>query len=137
MDINLMGSALLRLAIRQNLVTFPSQVPTLLCREGQDTPERVARLYFVCGWSVKAICDRYMLSEAVIRRLLTQWRTRAVAAGYIQDIHPESLEALTYTYREPADDRTPWPAELSAPAPMPPLAETANPLRPQAAHMSD
>jgi DNA-binding transcriptional regulator LsrR (DeoR family) len=92
------------LAIRQNLVSFPSQVPTLKGRQGRDIPERAAQLYFVRGWSVRDICDRYSLNKAVVRKMLSEWRSRAIAAGYIQDIHPETLEALTHARDEPLDD---------------------------------
>lgn len=104
MDIRLMGNALLRLALRQNLVSFPSQVPTLFGCSGHHTSERVAQLYFVRGWSVRNICDRYGLQKYVAHKLITEWRIRAIAAGYIQDIHPEALEALARAHYSQADE---------------------------------
>jgi hypothetical protein len=104
MDIALMGNTLLRSAIRQNLVSFPSQIPTLMRRQGGDVPERVVQLYFLRGWSVRNICERYRLNKAMVQKLLSEWRIRAVSAGYIQGIHPESLEALARTHEEPVDD---------------------------------
>ena len=102
MDFKLMGSAVLRLAIRRNLVSFPSQVPMLMGRGRRDNAERVALLYFVRGWPLRKICDRYGLNKAVALKLLAQWRIRAVAAGYIQDIDPETLEALARASEQPA-----------------------------------
>ena len=104
MDIALMGNTLLRLAIRQNLVTFPSQVPTLMRSRNADTLERVVQLYFLRGWSVRNICARYRLSKAMVQKLLSEWRMRAVAAGYIQDIDPETLAALARTHEERMQD---------------------------------
>jgi hypothetical protein len=104
MDIALMGNTLLRAAIRRNLVSFPSQVPTLMRRQGGDVPERVVQLYFLRGWSVRNICERYRLNKAMIQKLLSEWRIRAVSAGYIQGIHPEDLEALARMHEEPVDD---------------------------------
>jgi hypothetical protein len=104
MDISLIGSPLLRLAIRQNLVSFPSQVPTLTGRQGRDTPERAAELYFVRDWPVKKICDRFDLSKAMVQKMLSQWRIRAIAAGYVQAIYPETLEALVRTHHARSDE---------------------------------
>jgi hypothetical protein len=81
---------------------------------------------------MRDICGRYSLSRAVVRRLVSEWRIRAIAAGYIQDIHPETLEALAATDREPTNDENrqgenpveQWAAELtvdsSVPARVPP-----------------
>jgi hypothetical protein len=104
MDIALMGNTLLRLAIRENLVSFPSQVPLLMrCRDA-DALERMVQLYFLRGWSVRNICARYRLSKAMVQKLLSEWRMRAVAAGYIQDIHPAAIEALARAHAEHAKD---------------------------------
>ena len=104
MDIALMGNTLLRLAIRQNLVTFPSQVPALMRSRNADTLERVVQLYFLRGWSVRNICARYRLSKAMVQKLLSEWRMRAVAAGYIQDIDPETLATLARAHEERMQD---------------------------------
>jgi hypothetical protein len=94
MDIALIGNSVLRLAIQRNLVSFPSQIPGLTRRPGCDTQERIAQLYFARGWPVRNICDRYGLCKAVVQKVLTEWKIRAVAGGYIQDIQPEELDAL-------------------------------------------
>lgn len=102
MDIALMGNTLLRLAIRENLVSFPSQVPALLRRGRAETMERVVQLYFLRGWSVRNICARYKLSKAGVQKLLSEWRVRAIAAGYIQGIDPDALEIMARQYEERA-----------------------------------
>jgi hypothetical protein len=94
MDISLIGNSTLRIAIQQNLVSFPSQLPALTRRPGDDTQERMARLYFSLGWPVRRICERYGLSRTMVQKLLADWRMRAVGSGFIQDIRPEELDAL-------------------------------------------
>jgi hypothetical protein len=92
MDLALVGNTTLRAAIRRNLVTFPSQIPPFMKRG--ETQERIVQLYFVRGWRMKMIGERYGLSKSAVRKLLSEWRIRAIAAGYIQDIHPDVLVAL-------------------------------------------
>jgi hypothetical protein len=92
MNLALIGNTMLRAAIRRNLVSFPSQIPAFT--KGGDAQKRVVQLYFVLGWPSKAICDRYGLTKSTLRTLLSDWKIRAVAAGYIQDIHPEFLAVL-------------------------------------------
>jgi len=94
MNISLIGNSALRLAIQQNLVSFPSQVPNFTKRPGGDTQERIAKLYFSLGWTVRGICQRYGLSRTMVQKLLADWRMRAVGAGFIQAILPEELAAL-------------------------------------------
>ncbi len=94
MDISQVGCSALRLALERNLISFPSQIPAFLKRSGGDTQERIAQLYFVRGWTVRNLCDRFCLSKAMVHKLLWEWRVRAVAAGYIQDICPEDLETF-------------------------------------------
>ena len=103
MDVSLMGSALLRLAIRLNLVSFPSQVPTLTGRQCRDIPERAAQSDFVRGWSVRNICDGFNLNKAVVRKILSEWSIRATA-GYFQDIDPGTLEALARPHHARRDE---------------------------------
>lgn len=95
MNIALIGNAILRAAIQQNLVSFPAQVPGFVRRQSADSQERIVQLYFVRGWPIRSICDRYRMSKATIQKILSDWRIRAVAAGYIQDIHPEDLDFLS------------------------------------------
>jgi hypothetical protein len=96
MNISLIGNSALRIAIQRNLVSFPSQIPAFMKRPGDDSQERIAHLYFARGWPVRDICTRYGLGKAMVQRLVSEWRIRAVAAGYIQDIHPEDLDLLIH-----------------------------------------
>jgi hypothetical protein len=92
MNLSLIGNTVLRAAIQCNLVSFPSQIPAFT--KGGDEQKRIVQLYFVRGWRTMAICARYSISKSTLRMLLSEWKIRAVAAGYIQNIHPESLAAL-------------------------------------------
>ena len=96
MNISLIGNSALRIAIQRNLVSFPAQIPSFVKRPGDDTQQRIAYLYFGRGWPVRNICARYGLGKAMVQRLVSEWRIRAVAAGYIQDIHPEDLDLLIH-----------------------------------------
>jgi hypothetical protein len=96
MDISLIGNSALRMAIQRNLVSFPSQIPAFMKRPGDDTQQRIAHLYFGRGWPIRNICARYGLGKAMVQRLVSEWRIRAVGGGYIQDIHPEDLDVLIH-----------------------------------------
>jgi hypothetical protein len=96
MNISLIGNSALRIAIQRNLVSFPSQIPAFMKRPGDDTQQRIAHLYFSRGWQIRNICARYGLSKATVQRLVSEWRIRAIGAGYIQDIHPEDLDVLIH-----------------------------------------
>ncbi len=118
MNIALIGNTVLRSAIQLNLVSFPSQVPPLMRRQSGDIPERVAQLYFLRGWSIRSIGQRYRLSKAMVQKLLSEWRMRAVAAGYIQDIHPDDIETLSRAHAEYAqqlnlDEEPAWDNAVS------------------------
>jgi hypothetical protein len=94
MKLALLGNTLLRTAITRNLVTFPAQIQPFMRRTAGDLPERIVQLYFVRGWSVRNICERYGMSKAMIHKLLAEWRIRAVESGYIQEVEPDCLAAL-------------------------------------------
>jgi hypothetical protein len=94
MTLALMGNTLLRTAITRNLVSFPAQVQPFVRRAAGDAQERIVQLYFVRGWSIRRICDRYGLSKAMAHKLLKEWRIRAVESGYIQEITPGTLDGL-------------------------------------------
>jgi hypothetical protein len=87
MNLALIGNTVLRAVIQCNLVSFPAQIPAFT--KGGDEQKRIVQLYFIRGWTARAICDRYGLSKSALRTLLSDWKIRAVAAGYIQDIYPE------------------------------------------------
>jgi hypothetical protein len=94
MTLALLGNTLLRTAITRNLVTFPAQIQPFMKRTAGDLPERIVQLYFVRGWSVRNICERYGMSKAMVHKLLAEWRIRAVESGYIQEIEPDCLAVL-------------------------------------------
>lgn len=100
MEFALVGNSTLRSAIQQNLVSFPSQVPSFMKRG--DLQERIVQLYFVRGWQLQSICKRYGLGKSTVRKLLSDWKIRAVAGGYIQEIDPEAFAILA---GEPEADR--------------------------------
>jgi hypothetical protein len=88
----------LREAIRGNRVSFPSQVPTFEKHDRPDLQRRLVQLYFVLGWSCERVGARHGLIHQRVRQILTTWKCRAVAMGYIQYI--------------PAD---PWARETTLP----------------------
>jgi transposase-like protein len=94
MTLALLGNTLLRTAITRNLVSFPAQIRPFMKRSSGDLQERIVQLYFVRGWTVRSICDRYGLSKAMAHKLLAEWRIRAVESGYIQEIEPGTLVGL-------------------------------------------
>jgi hypothetical protein len=111
MILALLGNTLLRTAITRNLVSFPAQIRPFMRRSCGDMQERIVQLYFVRGWSVRNICDRYGLSKAMAHKLLAEWRIRAIESGYIQEIEPGILAALEQANAEaapvPTDSRVP------------------------------
>lgn len=90
----LLGNNLLRTAITLNLVTFPAQIQPFMKRTSGDLHERIVQLYFVRGWTVRSICERYSMSKAMVHKILAEWRVRAIESGYIQEIEPGCLSSL-------------------------------------------
>jgi hypothetical protein len=104
-QIALFGNAMMRLAVRRNLVSFPAQIPAFVKQPAGITQQRVVQLYFVRSWSVRDICDRYGIGKKLIQNLLSDWRVRAVAAGLIQEIDSEALNLLHEEQQGPTDYR--------------------------------
>lgn len=94
MTLALLGNTLLRTAITRNIVSFPGQIQAFMRRGPGDVQERIVQLYFVRGWTVRSICERYDLSKAMAHKLLAEWRIRAVESGHIQEIEPGALDGL-------------------------------------------
>jgi hypothetical protein len=101
-QIALLGNTLLRIAIHRNLVSFPAQIPAFMKQPAGSTQQRVAQLYFVRGWSVRNICERYRLSKKLVQNLLSDWRIRAVAAGLIQEIESQDVDRLSQEEQGPS-----------------------------------
>lgn len=80
------GNAILRRAIRDNLVSFPSQVPTLSKSPRPDMQWRAVLLYLVRNWPLSKIAARYQAPEWRIAQIVHDWSVRAFAAGHIQVI---------------------------------------------------
>jgi len=79
----------LRQAVQENLVSFPSQVPVFEKQSRPDLQQKIVILYFVRGWTMDDIATRYGLGRQRMGQILTAWRTRAVKEGYIQAVEPE------------------------------------------------
>src|SRR5579859_7969388 len=80
---------ILRQAVQENLVSFPSQVPVFPRQSRPDLQQRIVLLYFVRGWTMDDIAERCSLGRQRMGQILTAWRVRAVKEGYIQAIEPE------------------------------------------------
>ena len=94
MTLALLGNTLLRTAITRNIVSFPAQIRPFMRRGSGDLQERMVQLFFVRGWPVRNICDRYGISKAMAHKLLAEWRIRAIESGHIQEIEPGALDGL-------------------------------------------
>jgi len=93
----------LRQAVRENLVSFPSQVPVFRRLGRPELQARIVILYFVRGWAIHDIAARYAVTRPRVRQILTGWCARAVDEGYLQAIeadHPlfTRLELETGTH---------------------------------------
>lgn len=85
------GSETLRRAVRANIVSFPSQIPTLLKQPSADMQWRVVLLFFVRGWSASRIAARFNVPRHRIWKTLNGWSVRALALGFVQVIDPEAF----------------------------------------------
>ena len=94
-DLALLGNRALQMAIRRNLVCFPSQAPEFGKVPRRDVQWRLAVLYFIRGWPTREIGDRYGLTREQCGKIIADWRVRAVNMGYIQDVTPNGLEEAT------------------------------------------
>lgn len=120
MTLAMLGNTLLRTAITRNLVSFPAQIRPFMKRGSGDLQERIVQLYFVRGWSVRSICERYGLSKAMAHKHLGEWRVRAVESGYIQEIEPGTLDRLI---EEMNVGGAQYSDAQTVPEAMPPMAE--------------
>jgi two-component system, OmpR family, KDP operon response regulator KdpE len=76
----------LRMAIRNNEISFPSQIP-IFCRQPQlQIQWRLAALFFVHSWPCTDLGKRYGLSARYAQQLISQWAQRAIVLGYLQEI---------------------------------------------------
>jgi DNA-binding transcriptional regulator LsrR (DeoR family) len=77
-----------RQAVQENLVSFPSQVPVFGKQSRPGLQRKIVLLYFVCGWTMDDIAKRYGLGRQRMGQMITAWRIRALKEGYIQAIEP-------------------------------------------------
>jgi hypothetical protein len=101
MDLALLGNRALQLAVRRNLVCFPSQAPIFGKRPRRDVQWRLAVLYFIRGWSTREIAHRYSLTRERCGQIISDWRVRAVNMGYIQDVSPDDFGELALLASHP------------------------------------
>jgi len=78
----------LRQRIRQNRVSFPSQVPTFAKHDRPDIQRKAVQLYFLFGWNCQQIAQRHGLLRQRVQQILSAWKRRAVQIGYLQEIPP-------------------------------------------------
>src|ERR1035437_7541660 len=75
------GNGILRRAIRGNIVSFPSQIPSFPKGSQADMQWRMVLLFFVRGWSVAKIATRFQVPNHRVWTLLNGWSVRAMAQG--------------------------------------------------------
>jgi hypothetical protein len=97
------GIAFLRRAIRENTVSFPSQVPVLLKDFPSGMQWRTVLLYFVHGWSSSQIALRFRVPKHRIWKIVEQWAVRALNHGYLQVI---DADAFTHCCNKCLQSRT-------------------------------
>lgn len=85
------GNRVVRAGIRNNLITFPSEVPVFKKTTRPDLQAKIAVLYFIRGWSTSQIGDRYGIGRQRVAQIVTKWRVRAVRHGYVQLINEATL----------------------------------------------
>jgi hypothetical protein len=85
------GNGILRRAIRGNIVSFPSQIPSFPKGSQADRQWRMVLLFFVRGWSVAKIATRFQVPNHRVWTLLNGWSVRAMAQGHVQVIDPEAF----------------------------------------------
>jgi hypothetical protein len=101
MDIAQMRMRRLRVAIQNNQVSFPSQVPTFPRQSRPFVQWRVVELYFVNNWSCADLAERYGVSPSRVRQMLSNWVKQAIVLGYMQEIPAwTSLTVKTVAPRE-------------------------------------
>jgi hypothetical protein len=88
------GNAILRRAIRENIVSFPSQIPALSRQALPDMQCRAVMLYFVRGWTMAEVGERYGLAVFRVHQIINEWAVRAFALGYIQVIDDARFSQL-------------------------------------------
>jgi hypothetical protein len=107
MDTAKFAMARLRKAIRENRVSFPSQIPQFVRNAPPALQCHSVQLYFLSGWSCQKIAKRYGYSRFYIWQIIDEWKRHAVSVGYIQAIPPARVlvdlkRALATSYESAA-----------------------------------
>jgi hypothetical protein len=76
----------LRMAIRKNRISFPSQIPCFACQPKAHIQWRLAALFFIHGWPCTDLGPRYGLSVRYVQQLILNWARRAMILGYLEEI---------------------------------------------------
>jgi hypothetical protein len=85
----------LRDAIRAHRMTFPAQIPSFLRQHKRDVQWRAVVLYFVRGWTLERIAERYGVTHKRIGQMVRQWAAQAMRHGYVARIPTEEECGLT------------------------------------------
>jgi hypothetical protein len=86
----LFGNRSLQTAVRGNLASFPSQIPSFGKYPQKDIQWRLAALYFVRGWSRRQLARRFGVTPQRCGQVISEWRIHAVRLGYVEDVRPGS-----------------------------------------------
>jgi hypothetical protein len=104
MQVDKLTNRALQRAIWKNQVSFPAQVPVFEKQTRPDVQWRLVQLYFIRGWSFVDLARRYEVTPQRVMQIVTIWRMRAVALGYIQEIPAEDpIQAFRKRQEWPAD----------------------------------
>jgi hypothetical protein len=76
----------IRSAIQNQKLSFPSQVPVFMHLHRTDIQWRIVLLYFVHSWPSGRIAERYGMTRKRVGQLLRQWTSRAIVRGYVDQI---------------------------------------------------
>jgi len=127
-ELALLGNRTLQTLVRGNFVCFPAQAPIFGQKSRRELQWRLAVLYFVRGWSTRSIADRYGLTRERCGQIISDWRIRAVALGYIQDVTPEGtdLARLADSHYETAGKHQAVTSIMQTASAPPPQAATAS-----------
>lgn len=96
--LNESGNRIVRSGIRNNLVTFPPEVPVFKKTTRPDLQAKIAVLYFIRGWSTAKIGERYGIGRQRVAQILTKWRIRAVHQGYVQLINESTPVPIAFLH---------------------------------------
>jgi hypothetical protein len=79
----------LRAAVWQHRVSFPAQIPTFRRQHRKDVQWRAVILYFVRGWPLQRIAERYGVTHKRIGQMVRGWAVAALDQGYLACIPGE------------------------------------------------